>query len=414
MAETRNGSEFLEYLRKQNGKQRQTFDAFYSYLEKKARIQGVPLSGEFELTPMCNLNCKMCYVHLSPEQMNNRELLTVEQWKDLMHQAYKAGMLHATLTGGECLTYPGFRELFLYLHSLGCEVSVFTNGVLLNQDWIDFFKQHAPSEIQITLYGANEEIYQRVTGSRVFSRVIENIHFLKEADLPVRLCITPSRYLGEDVFETVHTAYNLYHNVTINSNLFKPKEETGRSEQKDDPDTEMYIRIFQYLASLSGRDLKTIEETQLPEPGNPVKPVRDDYPDCKSSERDKSSVIDIKNSCDACGQPLAHNVYGLLCGGGRSSFTIDWKGAMIPCSMMDMIKAEPLRDGFISAWQKINSAANSWPRPVECENCEYRSVCNNCAAYMLQFAGPGERPVQLCNSTKKLVSAGLLNISDCV
>ena len=87
----------------------------------------------------------MCYVHLKPEQMDNRDLLTVEQWKDLMFQAYKAGMLHATLTGGECLTYPGFKDLFLYLHSLDCEISVFTNGVLLDQDWIDFFKQHKPA-----------------------------------------------------------------------------------------------------------------------------------------------------------------------------------------------------------------------------------------------------------------------------
>ena len=236
MEQTRNGSEFLEYLRKQNGKQRQTFDAFYSYLEKKARIQGVPLSGEFELTPMCNLNCKMCYVHLSPEQMNNRELLTVEQWKDLMYQAYKAGMLHATLTGGECLTYPGFRELFLYLHSLGCEVSVFTNGALLNKDWIDFFKQHTPAEIQ-------------------------------------RTCLSLRKKLGV-------------------------------REQKDDPDTEMYIRILQYLASLSGRQLKTIKETQLPEPGTPVKPTRHKNPDCKSSERDKSSSVESKNSCDACEHPL--------------------------------------------------------------------------------------------------------------
>ena len=35
MAETRNGTEFLEDLRKQNGKQNQTFNAFYSFLEKK-------------------------------------------------------------------------------------------------------------------------------------------------------------------------------------------------------------------------------------------------------------------------------------------------------------------------------------------------------------------------------------------
>lgn len=50
-------------------------------------------------------------------------------------------MIGATLSGGECLTYPGFKELFLYLHSLGCEVSVFINGILLDQEWVDFFRQ---------------------------------------------------------------------------------------------------------------------------------------------------------------------------------------------------------------------------------------------------------------------------------
>ena len=408
MTETRNGSEFLEDLKKQNGNQNQTFDAFYSFLEKKARGKGVPVGGAFDLTPICNLSCKMCYVHLKPEQMYNRELLTVEQWKDLMYQAYKAGMLHATLTGGECLTYPGFKDLFLYLHSLGCEVSVFTNGVLLNQNWVDFFKLHKPAAIQITLYGANEEIYQRVTGHNVFSRVIENIHLLQDADLPVKLCITPSRYLGEDVFETIHTAYDLFHNVTINSNLFKPKKETGRSEQQDDLDTEMYIRIFQYMASLSGRKLKTIDETLLPEPGNLEKPLLEGEEESDSAEKL------MTDCCDTCKQPISQKVYGLLCGGGRSSFTIDWKGSMFPCSMMDMIKAEPLTEGFASAWQKINNAANCWPRTMECDNCKYRSVCNNCAAYMLQFAKPGERPAHLCNSTKKMVSAGVFNITDCV
>ena len=34
------------------------------YLYRKATAAGIPLSGTFELTPVCNLNCKMCYVRL--------------------------------------------------------------------------------------------------------------------------------------------------------------------------------------------------------------------------------------------------------------------------------------------------------------------------------------------------------------
>ena len=38
------------------------------YLHAKAARQGIPLSGTFELTPLCNMNCRMCYVRMSREQ----------------------------------------------------------------------------------------------------------------------------------------------------------------------------------------------------------------------------------------------------------------------------------------------------------------------------------------------------------
>ena len=43
-----------------------------NYLEFKARDRNHPISGSFELTPLCNLDCKMCYVHLHKEQMHGR------------------------------------------------------------------------------------------------------------------------------------------------------------------------------------------------------------------------------------------------------------------------------------------------------------------------------------------------------
>ena len=385
MSDAASGVEFLENLRKESGKQHQTFDAFSSYLQKKAREQGVPLYGEFELTPLCNLSCRMCFVHLTHSQLDGRKLLTTEQWKELIFQAFDAGMIHATLTGGECLTYPEFREIFLYLHSLGCEVSVFTNGVLLDREWVEFFKQHTPAEIQITLYGDSDETYERVTGSPVFSQVTEHIRMLQEADLPVRVCVTPSVYIGKNTDATIETAHRLYKNLKINSNLFTPKKETGRSGQEDDLDVDGYIRIYRKLASLNGKELKEIDEGLLPKPG------------CSS------------NSTDDC-----KKVCGLRCGGGRSSFSIDWQGGMLPCNMLDMLREYPLKDGFGTAWQRINQRANNWPRPADCEECAYLTVCNTCAAYMQQFVKPGERPDFICRQTRKLVSAGVFQIPECM
>ena len=126
-------AQFLKELREENGKQIWRYSSFARYLDRKAREKGIPLTGQFELTPLCNFSCKMCYVHLNAEQMNGQKVLTVETWKDLMHQAWEAGMMHVTLSGGECLTYPGFDELYLYLQSLGCDVTVLTNAFLLDE-----------------------------------------------------------------------------------------------------------------------------------------------------------------------------------------------------------------------------------------------------------------------------------------
>ena len=169
-------------LRQQDKGYKMKFGELSEFLEARARRQGVPIRGQFELTPLCNLSCGMCYVHLNRDQMQGRSLLSVDQWKKLMAEAYEQGMFQAALTGGECLTYPGFDSLYLYLHSLGCQVDILTNGVLLDESRLAFFREHPPALLQVTLYGDSEDTYERVTGHRVFHTVIENLYRVKEAD----------------------------------------------------------------------------------------------------------------------------------------------------------------------------------------------------------------------------------------
>ena len=38
-------------------------------LIKKAKQQQIPITGSIELLPLCNMNCDMCYVRLSREEM---------------------------------------------------------------------------------------------------------------------------------------------------------------------------------------------------------------------------------------------------------------------------------------------------------------------------------------------------------
>ena len=375
-----NGFDYLEKLRERNGRQAQRFKSFSWFLDSKAREKGIPLYGQFELTPLCNFSCKMCYVHLNADQLQGRKVLNVDVWKDLIHQAWENGMIVATLSGGECLTYPGFDELYLYLQELGCEISVLTNGYLLDEQRIKFFQQHKPAIIQVTLYGPNEDVYERVTGQRVFSTVISNTRKAIEADLPVSVSVTPSIYLGEDILETIKLGKSLAKGFTISAGLFSPRKETGRSEQQDNPEMDLFIRMYQLVNELDGVETREIDEDKLPPAGGP------------------------RHECTEC---------GLQCGGGRSSFVMTWDGVMMPCYRMNMINADALKDGFVSAWKKVNQSANDWPRVPECEDCPYNLVCERCAANQLRFAEPGKQPTELCNRTRTFVQHGVRQIPDC-
>ena len=50
------------------------------YIGMKTRLLKVPFSGTFELTPLCNMNCRMCYIRMTPEEMKKvgRELSVEE------------------------------------------------------------------------------------------------------------------------------------------------------------------------------------------------------------------------------------------------------------------------------------------------------------------------------------------------
>ena len=68
MADPAKGHEFLVRLKEQGDKRHRSFDTLFDFLDRKAREKGIPLNGQFELTPLCNFDCRMCYTHLTKEQ----------------------------------------------------------------------------------------------------------------------------------------------------------------------------------------------------------------------------------------------------------------------------------------------------------------------------------------------------------
>ena len=73
------------------------------YLYRKASVNKIPLNGCFELSPVCNFSCRMCYVRKTVSQIHQegREIIGWKQWLALAEECYKEGTLYLLLTGGE-------------------------------------------------------------------------------------------------------------------------------------------------------------------------------------------------------------------------------------------------------------------------------------------------------------------------
>ncbi|MCR5565538.1 MAG: radical SAM protein [Clostridiales bacterium] len=379
-SDTVTGHEFLSKLKSRSDKKTVSFDKLYNQLDKKARARGIPMNGQFELTPLCNFDCRMCYSHLTKDQMLGDPLLSVEQWKQIIDEAYAVGLMRVTLTGGECLTYPGFKELYLYIHSLGCETRVLTNGSLLDDGWISFFREHLPSLIQVSLYGSDDDSYERVTGHRCFSVVSANIRKALDAKLPVSLAITPSRYMGKGILDTIRTAHSFGTSYYIPTFLVDPKEETGRSGQDHELDFDTYAEAYKLKNTLEGKENLSIDAELLPPPGGP------------------------HHKCE---------LTGMKCGGGMSCFDIDWNGAMYICNYSRSVVCHPLTEGFLPSWNKLHQIAAGWSRIPECVDCPYEPFCTECEIRKAKFGKNGQQtPGLLCDFTRCLVQNGVYAVQD--
>lgn len=352
-------------------------DIYKRYLNFCARQRGVPFCGSFELTPLCNFDCKMCYVHLNRDQMQGRSLLTTEQWIDIMDHAIDAGMMYADLTGGECLSYPGFREIYLHLRSRGIGVVVLTNGQLITEELADFFAQYPPDSIQITVYGSNEDAYEAVTGRRAFEDVKRAIQLLKDRNLRTFLTTTPNRYIQKDIGELLTFLRSTGVQYGVGMSSIPARDDTGRKLSDYAPEAEFYVRFHQ-------------EQMQFNE-----------------------LLSQTKEKISPAWEPIPKGFFPqtmLTCSSGQSTFHMNWKGEMFPCIPFYSVNRSVLEYGFENCWAWIREQMKTYMPPSECMTCTNRSVCDACAAERTMGLLNGPLNKSVCEKYGQLVNNGIITL----
>lgn len=323
----------------------------YSALMKKIALDhNIPVNGSFELTPLCNLDCKMCYVHEQDVSVKDR-ILTGDQWISIMQQAVDAGMMLAMLTGGEAMTHPDFWRIYMFLASQGVRTSVKTNGILLTEEAIKRFIEYPPTTVDISLYGCNSEAYLAVTGRDVFETVEKNIRNAVKAGLNVRIMITPSKHMLPWIEQITELAESFGTQVKVNSLLIDARESTGRSIDEFNMTLEEY------------RKINVLRDEKFP-----VEFI---------SKEEEEDLVAYRKSI---GYLETKNGNGLACSGGKNSFAINWDGVMVPCLSFprEIASANISEMSFIDAWNTVVKQVSKYRIPAECISCKYFEKCNYC------------------------------------
>lgn len=160
-----------------------------SSLWARFRSLRIPAMFTLELTARCSLNCRHCYVNrpvgdavARARELRQDEILAIAA------QAVEMGALWCTLTGGDPLLREDFIDIYLALKRMGLLVYVFTNATLISPEHARLWREYPPRDLEVTVYGASEETYERVSrcpGSyRAFMR---GLGLLETHGVPVRL-----------------------------------------------------------------------------------------------------------------------------------------------------------------------------------------------------------------------------------
>lgn len=353
------------------------------YLHTRGRVLGLPIGGTFELTPRCNFNCKMCYVHLTAQEQKARgEELTAGQWLDLAQRVRDAGTVFLLLTGGEATIRPDFSEIYREIQKMGFILSLNSNGFLLDGDLRRLLIDAPPTRVNISLYGMSNEVYERLCGVAAYDRVIANIRALRQAGVDVRVTMTVTPDNATDMEQVMQEATAIGAKITASPYMFPPlrahPDRVGENFRFSPEEAGLFAAKFDKLRfepEIFSRRTEAIAK------GLPVD--AEDNDDCDLT------AVGEKINCRA----------------GSTTFWASWDGFLLPCGQMPEPAVKIENGDFLSAWKKLREKTAELRLPKDCSVCRMRHACQNCAAKCLCETGSTDRkPDYLCRMTRAYLS----------
>lgn len=315
-----------------------------------------PLVGVVEMTPKCNCNCPHCYV----KGLSGDNWLTTDQYVEIAEILYQKGVINVTLTGGEPLSHPDFKHIYIEFKKRGFLIDIFSNALLIDEDMANFLEANPPRSIDVTLYGVSDEEYYRFTGvQNGFTKLCNALNLLKERDV---------------FFTTKMILHKGNYNRLLDYNNFALQ----------------YKAPFRYNVII-GRGNNTIKDP------NDIALSNEEILAIESQDPLRKAIFSmLANDCtclpDDCNE---QNWSQYPCGAGLDKVFIGYDGKMSPCMTLRNKGLDLFSLGYDAIWEHWgNMRKETISKDFKCKSCEYLPICTPCTEEFEQENGDKNIPIE--------------------
>jgi radical SAM protein with 4Fe4S-binding SPASM domain len=345
-----------------------SYTEFSEKLHHAVISRSIPVNGTIEVSNRCPLNCSHCYNNLAMGDSAARSMeLTTDQHRRIADEVVEMGCLWMLYTGGEIFARRDFLDIYKHAKRAGLLITLFTNGVLINEQIADTLVEWRPFAIEITLYGRTRQTYEaltRIPGS--FDKCMRGIELLLERGLPLKLKSVGVSTNKHEIMAMKQFASELGVEFKFDS-MINPRIDCSSSP--------LAVRLSPAdIVALDFEDPRRIPEYQR---------LALDFPAPKFAEG------------------VTPEIYA--CGAGINSFAIDPYGQLSLCVISHFDKYNLKTGSFREGWDFLRKVRRKpATMPTKCTACALRSMCGMCPAEGELENGHPEKPVDFLCATAHL------------